>query len=154
MTDLPDNFPTFEALDVHLKSTAKGYLQIAHLHCEGYEGMVLSIGLSFDVQTSRYELDLQWSCLGLDLYGDTLQENYVYRFEDLENLLQYLSSKYGVTVTDIPRSYQFQINQYPNPVKDESSKPAFEAAWQRFQQDFKSGAFRDATLKLVYSTQG
>ncbi len=31
-------------------------------------------------------------------------------------------------------------------------KPAFEAAWQRFQQDFKAGIFLDPSLKLVYAS--
>jgi hypothetical protein len=73
----------------------------------------------------------------------------LYQFESLEKLLAYLLAKYAITVTDIPVNYGFESSQYPDPIKDKAKRPQFEAAWQQFQQDFKSGAFLDPSLQLV-----
>jgi len=37
---------------------------VIHRNCEDYEGMVLCIAIKFDTSRSKYELDLQWECLG------------------------------------------------------------------------------------------
>ncbi|MCB0311784.1 MAG: hypothetical protein KDH84_00715, partial [Calditrichaeota bacterium] len=68
-------------------------------------------------------------------------------------LLAYLREKYAIEVSDIPIQYRIDQSQYPNPIKDEAQKTLFEAAWQRFQADFKRGIFLDTSLKLAYSTQ-
>lgn len=114
--------------------------------------MVLVILIRFDTGQAKYELDLQWECLGLDLYGDTLQESYMYQFESLEKLLEYLLAKYTIKVTDIPIKYSFDGSLFPNPIYYKEQRPDFEAAWQRFQDDFKKGAFLDPSLKLVYNS--
>lgn len=90
----------------------------------------------FDTRKAKYELDLEWECLGLDLFGDTLQESYSYEFERLEKLLEYLEVKYAIKVTDIPIKYSFDSSQFPNPIYHTEKKPQFEAAWQQFVDDF------------------
>ena len=114
--------------------------------------MVLGIMIVFDTRQARYELDLQWASFGLDLYGDTLQESYVYRFESLEKLLAYLEATYAIKVTDIPLKYTIDQSQFPSPLKEEEKRPLYEAAWERFQGDFRRGDFLDLSLKLVFST--
>lgn len=152
MSNLFSHFTDFEALNIFLEHKQMGGLLITYRHCEGYEGMALAIMINFDIRQAKYELDLQWMSLGLDLYGDTLQESYVYRFESLEKLTDYLQTAYSINVTDIPVKYQFDSSQFPDPIKDKAKKPIFEEAWQRFQKDFKTGHFLDTSLKLVYYT--
>lgn len=147
------NFTDFDALNAWIQNREKGFLLITYRHCRNYEGMALCIMLVFDAGKEKYELDLQWMSLGLDLYGDTLQENYVYRFENLEKLLAYLLEKYDIKVSDIRLDYKFDLNKFPNPMKDEAEKPIFEAAWARFQTDFNHGAFLDTSLHLVYNSR-
>lgn len=145
-------YPDTEALNHHIRSTEKGFILVAYQNCSDYEGMVLCIMIRFDIQKEKYWLVLEWECLGLDLYGDTLQESYIYQFESLEKLLGYLKTNYAIDVTDIPVKYQFDGSQFPNPIYHDVRKKEFEEAWQRFQQDFKSGAFLDASLKLTYAS--
>ena len=90
--------------------------------------------------------------LGSDLYGDTLQESYIYQFESLERLLDYLLAKYNIRVTDIPLQYKFDSSQFPDPIYYKEQKPEFETAWKQFQYDFKNGVVLDPSLKLVYSS--
>ena len=147
--------PTFSnvsALSAHLQREGKGGLLIRYENCEGYDGMVLGIMLVFESGKTLFHLDLQWMSFGLDPYGDTLQESYVYQFESLEELLLYLAEKYGVEVHDIPVNYRIDPERYPDPVKDEAKRPLFEAAWQRFQTDFRKGVFLDQAQRLVYSS--
>lgn len=127
---------------------------IADRVLEEYEGMALRIMLRFDKKTSKFQLDLDYECLGLDLYGDTLLESYVYEFEGLENLLKYIGSKYHVGFPDIPVKYNFNHEQFPNPIKYDAKRPQFEIEWKKFQSDFKAGVFLDRSLKLIYSTVG
>jgi hypothetical protein len=63
---------------------------VAHCNCKGYPGMVSVILIRFDTRQAKYQLDLEWECHGLDFYGDTLHESYLYEFESLEKLLEYL----------------------------------------------------------------
>lgn len=146
------NFSDYEAFHLHLQEKIKDNLLIAYRNCDQYEGMVLGIMIVFDIQKPVYQLDLQWMSFGLDPYGDTLQESYVYQFERLEALLEYLELTYEIKVEDIPVQYQFDPNQHPDPIKDKAHKSVFEAAWKRFQDDFNDRVFLDAALELVYDT--
>lgn len=145
-------FSSFSELKTYLQDKIKGGLLITYKKCENYEGMALSIMIVFDVQKPKYELDLQWMSLGLDLYGDTLQESYLYEFESLDLLLKYLQIKYGIEVSKIPVNYKFDSNYFPNPIANAAQKSDFEEAWQRFQIDFKKGLFLDPSLKLVFDS--
>ncbi len=147
-----NNFPDLEALKNFIQNKRKGEILITYRKCDDYAGMALAIMIVYDVSQSKYELDLQWMSLGLDLYGDTLQESYLYEFKSIEELLDYLELKYDIKVTDIPVQYQFDINQFPNPIKNANKKAAFEAAWKQFQLDFKKGKFLDSSLQLVYNS--
>ena len=91
-------------------------------------------------------------CLGLDLFGDALWDSYIYEFYDLDKLLDYLPENYDIRVTDIPVQYKFDDSQFPNPIYSEHKKTEFEAAWKRFEEDFKKGVFLDPSLKLVYDS--
>ena len=154
MTDIQSNFSSFEELNTHVQNEVSGFIRVTHRNCRDYEGMVLFIKIVFDIQQPKYELDLEWMSLGLDLFGETLAESYIYRFKDLESLFDYLRLEYNINVTDIPVKYEFDASKYPNPIKASSKKQIFENAWLRFQQDFKSGIFMDRSLKLVYSSDG
>jgi hypothetical protein len=147
------NYEDFEALDSYLDHKIVGNIRIADVNCIDYAGLGLRIGIMFDTRIPKYELDLQWISFGLDLFGDTLVENYTYRFDSLSELLLYLSSRYGIKITDIPIEYRFNKQQFPNPIYDASRDEEFKAAWERFQQDFKRGTFLDPSQHLVFSTQ-
>ena len=112
--------------------------------------MVLVIMIRFDTLKVSYQLDLQWECLGLDLFGDALWDSYIYEFDELDKLLVYLLAKYDISVSDIPVQYKFDDSQFPNPIYYEHKKAEFEAAWRRFEEDFKKGVFLDPSLKLVF----
>ena len=122
---MQSNFSDFGDLNHHIQDKEKGGLLVTYRNCEAYEGMVLAIMIVFDIRESKYDLDLQWMSFGLDFYGDTLQESYVYSFKSLEQLLEYLLIKYKIKLTDIPKKYQFDPSQFPNPVKDEIKKACF-----------------------------
>jgi hypothetical protein len=145
-------FVNFAALQTHFQTKQKGFLRLGQTNMTAYAGMVFDRSIIFDIPKKKYELDLQWISFGLDLFGENLLENYLYRFENLELLVEYLDKKYQIKVTDIPTNYQFDDNNFPNPVKNKAEKPIFEAAWERFQQDFKRGLFLDEELELIYST--
>jgi hypothetical protein len=135
------NFTNFAELQTYFECKQKGFLTIAQTNMTAYAGMVFDVRIIFDIKKEKYDLDLQWISFSLDLFGENLLENYLYRFE-----------KYKIKITDIPTSYQFDDDNFPNPVKNEVEKPIFEAAWERFQHDFKKGFFLDKGLKLVYAT--
>ena len=130
-----------------------GHILLGYRNLPDYAGMVLGIGIIFNSEKARYELDLQWISFGLDLFGENLLENYLYRFPSLEELLAYLEATYQIAVTDIPLSYQIDQDLFPNPIKDSAQKPLYEAAWQQFQADFSGGMFREEALQLVFSSQ-
>ncbi|MEZ4774219.1 MAG: hypothetical protein R3D00_13630 [Bacteroidia bacterium] len=152
MSVIQNHFTDLVALKTHIHTVGKGSLMVAYRNMDDYDGMVLGIAIIFDAPKGKYELDLQWISFGLDLYGENLLENYLYQFDSLENLLDYLHTKYAMAITDIPVKYNIDPDAYPNPFKDEAKNPLFEAAWQRFQQDFKAGDFLDRSLNLVYSS--
>jgi hypothetical protein len=145
-------FTNFNELQTHIQTQKKGFLTINQTNVTAYAGMVLDMTIIFEVEKEKYDLDLQWISFGLDLFGENLLENYLYRFENLELLVNYLDKKYKIKVMDIPTNYKFDDSKFPNPIKNEAEKPIFEAAWERFQQDFKKGIFLDVELELVYST--
>ncbi|MBO6525072.1 MAG: hypothetical protein JJ971_14685 [Balneolaceae bacterium] len=135
-----------------ISAKKKGELIVGYFDFEGYDGMALSIMIIFDTRTSQFDLDLQWISLGLDLFGDTLQESYVYRFPSIIKLLEYLASKYLLSVSDIPLSYSFDNKKFPNPITHTNRKSDFKASWKNFQTDFKKGVFLDTTQELIYDS--
>ncbi len=149
MQDLNYNI---ETLNDFVRKTIDDHIVVTHRNIEGYAGMVMYIGIKFNIEKAKYELNLEWMSLGLDLYGDTLQESYHYQFDSLEKLLDYLLIKYNIKVTDIPIKYQFEKDQFPDPIYYKEQKHEFEVTWKKFQQDFKNDAFLDPLLKLVYSS--
>ena len=146
------NFAGLNALAKHILDEETGHIMVDHRLLPGYEGMVLGIGIIFDIKKDNYELDLEWISFGLDLYGENLLEGYSYKFEALEILVAYLQSVYDINVTDIPIKYQVDAAKFPNPLKDEAQKPVFEEAWKRFRKDFKEKMLLDDSLQLVYTT--
>ncbi len=152
MTDPQANYPDFATLNNDIQTMQSEFILVTHRNVRDYEGMVLCTTIRFDTRQDKYLLDLEWMSLGLDLYGDALQESYSYQFKSLELLLEYLLLRYDIRVTDIPVTYQFDSNQFPNPIKVESKKQVFENGWQRFREDFQRGLFLDGSLKLAYSS--
>ena len=152
MTAEPTNFANPEALNTFMQTKGKGGIVVAYRHCTGYEGMVLAVMIVFDTRQPKYELDLQWMALGIDFYGDTLQESYVYRFENLEDLLAYLLAKYDIDVTAIPQAFKFNPDEFPNPLNHDGKEDLYKTSWEQFQVDFKKGDFLDASLALVYNS--
>ncbi|MCF8245314.1 MAG: hypothetical protein K9J46_09180 [Saprospiraceae bacterium] len=152
MEDLNKNFKDFEALYDFIQEKKVGNILIGYRNMPDYPGMVLGMGIIFDVNKLKYELDLEWISFGLDLFGENLLENYLFKFKDLQALLGYLQSKYNILVADIPMNYKIDQSLFPNPIKDSDQKPIFEAAWQKFQRDFREGFFLDAALQVVFSS--
>jgi hypothetical protein len=138
-------------LKAFIEEKVNGFNVITNRNVDGYEGMVLCIMIRFDTLKSSYQLDLQWECLGLDLFGDALWESYIYEFDSVDKLLDYLLKNYDIRANDIPLHYKFDSSQFPNPIYYEHKKPEFEAAWKRFEEDFKKGVFLDPSLKLVFA---
>ena len=95
-----------ETLKTYIREKVKGFKVITHRNVEDYEGMVFCIMIRFDTSQSSYQLDLQWECLGLDLFGDALWESYIYEFGDLDKLLDYLLKNYDIRISDIPVQYK------------------------------------------------
>lgn len=151
MTNQPVTFANLKALNNHIQNKKVGVLTVAITPLADYEGIFLNMGIIFDIQKSKYELDLEWIAYGLDLFGENLLENYLYQFKNLEKLVDYLLIKYDIKVTDIPINHRFDDDKYPNPIKNKAQIPIFEAAWQRFQKDFKQQLFLDKSLVLIYS---
>jgi len=150
MTDKKGCFQSLEEMTEYFQS--KGHILIGYNNLPDYPGMVLGIGVIFNRE--KYELDLEWISFGLDLFGENLLENYLYEFDELGELLAYLESNYGIALTDIPLNYKIDQSQFPNPIKDEKQKPIFETAWEKFQIDFRRGAFLDRSLTLKFSSIG
>mgnify|MGYP003639071654 CR=1 FL=1 len=135
-----------------LSTKIKGELTVGYFDCEDYEGMVLAIMIVFDTQKSQFDLDLQWMSLGLDLYGDTLQESYVYRFSSVTKLLEYLDSKYSLTVSEIPLEFKFESEKFPSPITHAEKHSVFKTSWESFQSAFKQGLFLNPSLDLIYNS--
>lgn len=146
------NFADINELRAFVAHKGSGGIVVTHLNLTQYPGMVLYIGIGFDCNKAKYELNLEWMCLGLDFYGDTLQVGYLYKFDTLEALLEYLDFKYQIKVFDIQINYKFDTERFPNMLKDEAHKPLFEEAWLRFRQDFSNKLFLDSSLQLVHTT--
>lgn len=148
----PKHFQHINELKSFCEKHKKGFIVVGYKKLEDYEGMVLCIVIRFNTVKHKYELDLEWQCLGLDFYGDTLHESYVYKFDTLEHLLDYLESKYQVKITDIPKAFKFDHSGFPDPVKDSANKEKYQMTWEKFQDDFKKNIFFDNSLHLVYSS--
>lgn len=145
-------FSNLESLKSFIHHQKKGFILVSYESLETYKGMVLGITLLFDTSKNDYQLDLQWISFGLDLFGENLLENYVYQFDSLEILLNYLALTYKIKVEHIPIQYKIDEHNFPNPIKNSTEKPEFEKAWNQFQDDFKNGIFLDSSLQLVYSS--
>ena len=146
------NFKNFDELNDFIHQKSVDHILIGYRNLSDYPGMVLGIGIIFNMEDAKYELDLEWISFGLDLFGENLLENYLYKFKDLQALLNYLSSNYDISVTDIPLKYQIDQSLFPNPIKNSDQKSIYEAAWEKFQADFKKGLFLDKTVQLIYSS--
>ncbi len=145
-------FSGINELDTFIATKKMGELLVGYFDCEGYEGMVLSIMIVFNIQKSQFDLDLQWMSLGLDLYGDTLQESYIYRFSSSIKLLEYLTSKYSLPVSEIPLEYKFENEKFPNPITHAEKHSVFKTSWENFQSDFRKGLLLDPSLELIYNS--
>ena len=145
-------FSSIENLNDYIQEKKKGHILIGYDNMPDYAGMVLGKGIIFDIRKSKYELDLEWISFGLDLFAENLLENYLYKFDSLIELLEYLKLKHDTKVTDIPIKYKIDQSLFPNPQKDADQKPLFEEAWSKFQTDFKNEAFLDTSLELVFSS--
>ena len=152
MENLQRNFKDFAELSFFIQKKGVGNILIGYRNLPDYAGMVLGMGIIFDIQKQKFELDLEWISFGLDLYGENLLENYLYKFNSLEELVAYLQSAYQISVADIPVNYKIDQSLFPNPIKDSAQKPMFESAWEKFQDDFRKGMFLDDSLQLVFSS--
>jgi len=151
LPDIQSQYFDTETLKAYIQEKVKGFKVITHRNVKDYEGMVLCIMIRFDTLKASYQLDLQWECLGLDLFGDALWESYIYELDSLDKLFDYLLENYDIRITNIPVEYKFDNSQFPNPIYYEHKKMEFEAAWKRFEEDFKKGVFLDPSLKLVFA---
>lgn len=154
MEDSTTNFTDFDSLYNILQEQGRKGKRLGYWNMEEYEGMVFSMLIAFDPKKSKYDLDVLWGCYGLDFYGDTLEESYMYEFESLEKLLDYLLAKYKIKLTDIPQKCVFNHELHPSVIRDSDKKEIFEAAWKQFQEDFAKGIFLDPELKMVYTSLG
>ncbi|MCU0438502.1 MAG: hypothetical protein MUC49_11350 [Raineya sp.] len=145
-------FSSFEEFAAFAQEKQEGHMVIGYFHLPDYAGMVLYLGIHYDIAQNKFVLDLEWMSLGLDFYGDTLQETYRYQFDNLKDMFDYMEHKHQVKVTDIAKKYEFDYKQYPNPLTHEDQKEVFQEAWERFSNNFKSGMFLDTTQKLIYSS--
>ena len=152
MSKASANFQHIDSLKNHIEHNQNGAIMISYSNVEDYPGMVRAISIVFDTSKNNIKLSIEWMSLGLDLYGDTLQECYIYQFHHIESLLSYLEKKFQIRLHDIPIQFQFDQNLFPSPLKDEDNKPLYEAAWERFQDDFKAAKFYDKNLELSYSS--
>lgn len=144
---------TFNSLEeLNFALTQKPVL-VFYQNLHGYPGMVLALSIYFKQKENYYGIDLRWQCLGLDLYGDSLEESYEYAFENIEALLTYLEEEYQITLDKIPLNYSFDNALFPSPLKEEQNKEKYETAWKNFQQNFNRGKFLDLKQKLVYSSK-
>ena len=145
-------FSNLESIQTFINQQKKGFILVSYQNLDDYKGMVLGITLIYDTSKNEYQLDLQQISFGLDLFGENLVENYVYQFESLENLLDYLVNQYNIAVEQIPKQYKIDEQNFPNPIKNSAEKSQFEIAWNQFQEDFKRGVFLDQSLNLIYSS--
>ena len=99
------------------------------------------MGIVFDVEKNNYQLNLEWMCFGLDLFGDNLVESYVYQFEDLEILLRYIDEKHQIKISDINPNYTFNDADFPNPIKNKEQKEVYTKYWNQFQTILKKVNF-------------
>ena len=146
------HFSSTEDLLSFIQEKQQGHILSRYELVPAYAGMVLGIGIIFDTSKAKYHLDLEWISFGLDLYGENLLENYSYAFNSLEELLAYLLKRYHLAVTEIPKNYKHDPDQFPNPIKDANQIKAFEEAWEKFQQDFRKDKFLDTSLHLVHTS--
>lgn len=145
-------FGSLEEFLAFAEEKQEGHMVIGYFHLPEYAGMVLYLGIHYHIAKKEFVLDLEWMSLGLDFYGDTLQESYRYQFDSLRDMLAYMEHKHQVKITDIAHKFEFDYKQYPNPITHEDQKEAFQEAWERFSNNFKSGMFLDSTQKLIYSS--
>lgn len=145
-------FSNLSVFKQHIITTKIGALSIRHQNLENYNGVVFYIGIHFDYPKEEYQLNLEWICFGLDLFGDNLVESCVYQFQNIENLLNYIDKKYQIKITDISTNYKINESLFPNPIKNKDQKNTYEKEWKRFQNDFKKGIFLDTSQNLIYNS--
>lgn len=144
---------TFSSLEELKFALTQKPVLVFYQNLNDYPGMVLALSIYFKQKESYYGIDLRWQCLGLDLYGDSLEESYEYAFQNLEDLLNYLEEEYKIKLKQIPLNYSFDSAMFPSPLKEEQNKEKYETAWKNFQQNFNKGKFLDLKQKLVYSSK-
>lgn len=135
------NIQYFENIKSIEHQLGKGFIIIGHFNMEEYPGMVLSIILSKHRKIDSFLIDLEWSCFGLDPYGDTLQESNTYQFNSLNKALIFLEKNYKIEASKIPSNYRFNQAEFPNPITNADKKSIYERYWKQFQDDFKTGKF-------------
>lgn len=145
-------YQNFKELSAAFQQKVKDFVVVGYYNMPDYAGMVKYVGISYHTEKNQYDLNLEWMSLGLDFYGDTLQESCTYRFDDLKKLTDYMAEKHFIQITDIPIKYKSVLGEHPNPLTHEKEKPLFEKDWQRFQKDFKDGLFLDRSLLLIHSS--
>ena len=145
------HFQNLSTLSTTLK-TEKHHLVITYLNMPEYDGMALYLGLHYIPKTEKFQLHLEYMCLGLDVYGDTLQESYIYEFNDLQAVLTYLEKKYTIKLTDIPIKFDFDSDKFPSPIYHGHLADIFREAWERFLVDFRNNKFLDSELSLIYNS--
>ncbi|MBX7224781.1 MAG: hypothetical protein K1X55_01995 [Chitinophagales bacterium] len=145
-------FVSCEDLKEFFNIKKKGNLVVSVVNLPQYLGMVLHIGIQFDDDTKKYLLCLEWISYGLDFYGDTIQEGYIYEMKDVDHLLTYLWRHYHISVNEIPKAFKFDAEKHPKYYENEEERHLFSAAWEKFSRDFANGYFLDKNLKLVYSS--
>lgn len=145
-------YTDFNEIQFVIATNKKGGIPVSYQVLENYNGMVFYIGIIYDAVKSTFDLNLEWSSWGLDFFGDTLQEGYVYRFHQLESLLNYIKLKYNIEINDIPLKLSVNQNDFPNVINNADKKQEFETDWKRFQSDFKTHLFLDRSLSLLQTT--
>ncbi len=152
MTNLISYFNNLNSFKDFITKQKVGAISIKHQNLENYPGVVFYMGIHFNQPKNDYQLNLEWICFGLDLFGENLVESYVYQYKNIEDLLNYIDKKYQLKITNIPINYKLDDNLFPNPIKNKAQKNTFEIAWKQFENDFKKGTFIDDSQKLVYNS--
>lgn len=148
----PFYFSDISSIQNFISDKKNGSISLNHQNLKNYEGVVFYSGIHFNLLKNEYQLNLEWICFGLDLFGDNLVESYVYQFNSLKLLLDYLEKKYQLKATDINPNYKFNDDLFPNPIKNKDKKTTYIKFWNQFQKDFKQGLFLDNSQNLIYSS--
>ncbi len=137
-------FRTSEDLQAYFSAADKhrSFLMITHRELKDYLGMVATILLRYSADSDRYTVEEEYSCWGLDFYGEITEASREFSFTNINEALDFLQQQYCIRVTDIPVSYKLEIHAFPNPEFGEAKKSVYEEYRKKFQEDFKSDKFR------------